>query len=56
VPSSTCATLLPGQSCHAQVQFCPTSKGLYLNTLVVTGDTADGSALHFDSTLHGTAT
>jgi hypothetical protein len=57
VPSSTCTTLTPGQSCVAHVQFCPTSKGTYLNTLVITGkDAVNGSALQLTSALHGTAT
>ena len=57
VPSSTCATLAPGQSCVAEVQFCPTSPSHYLNTLMVTGQDADtGSSLRASITLNGTAT
>ena len=57
VPSSTCATLMPGQSCVAEVQFCPSSPNHYLNTLMVTGEDADtGSALHASVALVGTAT
>jgi len=57
VPSSTCATLAPGQSCVAKVQFCPTSPNHYLDTLVVTGqDAATGSPVHASITLNGTAT
>ena len=60
VPSNACATvgaLSPGQSCVADVQFCPTSPGHYLNTLVVTGqDAVSGSPLQTATTLDGTAT
>jgi len=57
VPSSTCSTLMPGQSCVAKVQFCPTSPNHYLNTLVVTGENAaTGSPLRASITLNGTAT
>jgi predicted lipoprotein with Yx(FWY)xxD motif len=58
VPSSTCTTtLMPGQSCTAQVQFCPSSPGNYVNTLVVTGrDVVTGSPLEASITLDGTAT
>jgi hypothetical protein len=57
VPSSTCATLLPGRSCTAQVQFCPASPGHYLDSLVVTGAVpATGSPVHASVTLNGTAT
>ena len=58
VPSNTCTTtLMPGQSCGAQVQFCPTSPGHYLNTLVVTGkDAVTGSPLQVSITLDGIAT
>jgi hypothetical protein len=56
IPSNTCTTtLMPGQSCGAQVQFCPTSPGHYLNTLLVTGATT-GSPLQASITLDGTAT
>jgi hypothetical protein len=57
VPSSTCATLTPGQSCVAKVQFCPTSPNHYLDTLMVTGQNAvTGSPLHASIALDGTAT
>jgi hypothetical protein len=58
VPSNTCTTMLaPGQSCSAQLQFCPSAAGHYLNTLVVTGqDAVTGSPLQASSTLDGTAT
>lgn len=57
VPSTTCTTLTPGQSCDAQVQFCPTSPGHYLNTLSVTGQNAvTGTPLQTSITLDGTAT
>ena len=55
IPSNTCTTLMPGQSCGAQVQFCPTSPGHYLNTLLVTGATTS-SPLQVTITLDGTAT
>jgi hypothetical protein len=57
VPSSTCSTLLAGQSCVAEVQFCPTSPNHYLNTLMVTGeDAATGSTVRASIPLDGTAT
>jgi hypothetical protein len=58
VPSNTCgATLAPGQSCSAQVQFCPSSPGHYVNTLTVTGqDAVTGTPLQASTTLDGTAT
>ena len=57
VPSSSCTTLTPGQSCDAQVQFCPTSPGRYLNVLSVTGQNAiSGTPLQASITLDGTAT
>jgi hypothetical protein len=58
VPSNTCTTTLaPGQSCSAQVQFCPSSSGHYVNTLVVTGqDAVTGTPVQASSTLDGTAT
>lgn len=57
VPSNTCASLAPGQSCGADVQFCPTAPGQYQNTLVVTGqDAATGKALQETISLAGTAT
>jgi hypothetical protein len=57
VPSSSCSTLMPGQSCVAEVQFCPTSANHYLDTLMVTGqDVVTGSTLHASITLDGTAT
>jgi len=58
IPSNTCTTtLMPGQSCGAQVQFCPTSPGHYLDGLSVTGqDAVTGSSLQASITLEGTAT
>ena len=57
VPSSTCSTLMPGQSCVAKVQFCPTSPNHYVNTLSVTGENAaTGSPLQTSVTLNGIAT
>jgi hypothetical protein len=57
VPSSTCTALMPGQSCVAKVQFCPSSPGQYLNTLAISGTNAlTGEALQASITLHGTAT
>jgi hypothetical protein len=57
VPSSTCGTLTPGQSCVAKVQFCPTSPNHYLDTLSVTGeDAATGAPVHASITLNGIAT
>lgn len=57
VPSSTCTTLKPGQSCVAEVQFCPSSSGHYVNTLMITGqDALSGSPLHASITLDGRAT
>jgi hypothetical protein len=57
VPSSTCSALAPGQSCTAQVQFCPSSPGHYVNTLSVTGlVAASGSPINASLTLDGTAT
>jgi hypothetical protein len=57
VPSSTCSTLAPGQSCVANVQFCPSSPNHYVDTLVVTGeDAANGATLETTITLNGTAT
>lgn len=57
VPSSTCTTLAPGQSCSADVQFCPTSPGAYVDTLTVTGENAATQApLQATITLDGTAT
>lgn len=57
VPSSTCTTLRPGQSCVADVQFCPNSPNHYPATLMVTGqDAVTGSSLQASITLDGTAT
>jgi hypothetical protein len=58
IPSNTCTTtLMPGQSCGAQIQFCPTSPGHYLDTLLVTGqDAVTGASLQANVTLDGTAT
>jgi hypothetical protein len=57
VPSSTCTTLSPGQSCVARVQFCPSSPNHYLDTLVVTGeDVVTGRLLQASILLNGIAT
>ena len=57
VPSNSCATLAPGQSCSADVQFCPSSPGDYVNTLIVTGENAaTGTPLQDTISLEGTAT
>jgi hypothetical protein len=58
IPSNSCTTtLMPGQSCAAQVQFCPSSPGHYLNSLLVTGrDAVTGSDVQVSVTLDGTAT
>lgn len=57
VPSSNCTTLAPGQSCGADVQFCPTSPGNYVDTLTVTGqNAATASPLQAAITVEGTAT
>ena len=57
VPSNTCANLAPGQSCAADVQFCPTSPGHYVNALSVTGQVAVTKLpLQASATLDGTAT
>jgi hypothetical protein len=58
IPSNSCTTtLMPGQSCGAQVQFCPNSPGHYLDTLLVTGQyTVTRSPLQASITLDGTAT
>jgi hypothetical protein len=57
VPSSSCSTLAPGQSCVADIQFCPTSPGNYTNSLLVTGqDAVTGSPLQATTMLEGVAT
>jgi hypothetical protein len=57
VPSSTCTTLMSGQSCVADVQFCPSSAGHYLDALLVTGQNAVTELPIQDSIiLDGTAT
>ena len=57
VPSNTCSTLAPGQSCGAVVQFCPSSSGHYVNMLVVSGeDAVTGVPVQATTTLDGTAT
>jgi hypothetical protein len=56
VPSSTCTTLAPGQSCMATIQFCPTTAGPDTQTLIVTGqDAVTGAHLQVTTTLTGTA-
>lgn len=55
VPSSTCSSLAPGQSCTAMIQFCPNAQGQYNFPLTVTGQ--DGTAnLSATTMLIGTAT
>ncbi len=57
VPVSNCSSLGPGQSCTANIQFCPSSQGTYDNQLSVTGqDTSTGAALSAATNLHGVAT
>jgi hypothetical protein len=57
VPSSTCSVLMPGQSCVAKVQFCPSAPGQYQNTLMITGtDAFTATPIQTSITLHGTAT
>jgi hypothetical protein len=58
VPSNTCTTtLMPRQSCGAQVQFCPSSPGHDVDTLLVTGRAAvTGSPVQSSITLDGIAT
>lgn len=59
VPGNGCsdATLAPGQSCVAPIQFCPGSAGPYLNTLTATGrDAVTGATLQATSALDGYAT
>lgn len=57
VPSSTCSTLAPGQSCTAIVQFCPTSVNSYDFALSVTGqDSTTGAPLTAGTMLMGNAT
>jgi hypothetical protein len=55
VPSSSCGTLKPGQSCSAVVQFCPTAPGSYPATLAVSGVSAKGTYVQVSIPLHGTA-
>jgi len=59
VPQNTCitATLNPGQSCVADIQFCPSSPNTYDNQLVVTGkDAVTGAPLQATTQLDGVAT
>lgn len=59
VPTNGCmsATLAPGQSCVADIQFCPGAPGPYMATLTVTGrDAVTGSMLDATSALDGNAT
>jgi hypothetical protein len=57
VPISSCSSLAPGQSCTANIQFCPTSQGTYDDQLSVTGqDLTTGAALAVVTNLHGLAT
>jgi hypothetical protein len=57
VPSSTCATLAPGASCQAQIQFCPSHGGSYNETLAVTGnDATTGAPIQGTTQLLGQAT
>jgi hypothetical protein len=57
VPSDTCTSLAPGQSCGALIQFCPSSQGQYNSPLTVTGqDATSGAPLQASTMLIGTAT
>ena len=57
VPSNTCTTLKPGQRCVASVQFCPSARGHYVDSLAVTGKNAkNGKAVSARVALVGTAT
>lgn len=59
VPSNTCngVTLAHGQSCTADLQFCPSSPNTYDSQLMVTGtDSVTGAALQATSMLDGQAT
>jgi hypothetical protein len=58
VPTNTCSSLSPGQSCTAEFQFCPNAPGTITNMIVVTGrDTVTGAILHAPTTtLTGVAT
>ncbi|HSO97216.1 MAG TPA: CARDB domain-containing protein [Acidimicrobiia bacterium] len=57
VPSSTCSTLAPGQSCTAMVQFCPGAQGQYTYPLIVTGrDASTNAPLSVSTIVTGTAT
>ena len=55
VPSSSCGSLQPGQSCSALIQFCPTSPGNYPATLTVSGVSSTGKRVHVSIALHGAA-
>jgi hypothetical protein len=55
VPSSNCGRLLPGQSCSAVIQFCPTAPGSYPATLTVSGVSETGKHVHVSIPLHGAA-
>jgi hypothetical protein len=57
VPSSSCTNLAPGQSCGADIQFCPSAQGHYVSALSVTGqDAVTRSPVQVSATLDGTAT
>jgi hypothetical protein len=57
VPSNNCSTLAPRRHCVANIQFCPTSPGHYVDTLAVTGKNATtGARVRATVTLTGTAT
>ena len=55
VPSSSCGSLQPGQSCSASIQFCPTSPGKYPATLTVSGVSSKGKYVQVSIALYGTA-
>ena len=56
VPDNNCGTLAPGASCSVEIQFCPSSKGSYPETLVVTGvNSKTGATVTSTSGLEGKA-
>jgi hypothetical protein len=57
MPTNTCAgaSLAPGQSCHIDLQYCPSSTGTVSATLTVTG-TSGGASVSSTVNVTGTAT
>jgi hypothetical protein len=56
IPSNSCTSLGPNQSCHIHVQFCPAIAGTFNNTLTIDGqDATTGTPLHAAVTLNGTS-